>query len=423
MNALIKREADTLYRSDFGFCSENYKFTVDWLNVRLDCDDLWGLVNRLIDFLPELSIEDFCIRPNGGVCFYQNALYVPKCGHSSFTLNYMLDDNGSIINQASGRGNLYGILLSISGDGCRFINSLHNDAFKDFLEAIRFYNPHCSRIDVACDILDSNNLIVPMFEEFYRTCYEEDLSKVNVYYNCGLHRKTLTNKTWATINPVYDRLLGKHTFNFTIGGRGCKRGAVQLYNKRVEIEQGRLSSLKSELKEAYGNPDYWYRLEYRCSSNADAVFQQLMNDYDIYAAFFQAAVSWGSFVKPKYSRLSDISYSDVIPVWQDFLDFLTFMVGGTIHLVQLVSTPYVPSSVAKVIGYQYEDISKNFAKALMIAVSDVRRFSSALMKGLNLLYADNKEKAFLNDFRLKYGFSPGSPEEAYSMVISQFIYR
>ena len=41
------------------FNPKDYAFSVDWLNVRLDCDNIDMLICRLVEFLPELDIQDF----------------------------------------------------------------------------------------------------------------------------------------------------------------------------------------------------------------------------------------------------------------------------------------------------------------------------------------------------------------------------
>ena len=225
VNVLSPQASTQTYEIRDAFDKKDYDFSVDWLNVRLDCDNIGHLIGRLVSFLPELSVEDFEVRPTGGVCFYTHGYYIPRCGHSSFVIAYNVDEKNRIVNTKGGRGQLYGVLLSLSGDGCRFINSLHQNAFVDFLEAISMFNPTCSRIDIACDIFDKHNCIVPMIQLFSDYAYDRECAPID--FNCNLQRKP----NWVTRNEVFDVNVGGFTRNVTIGGRDCKKGTLQLYKK------------------------------------------------------------------------------------------------------------------------------------------------------------------------------------------------
>ena len=324
MNVTLTRTNNYTIRD--AFRPQDYSFSVDWLNVRLDCPSLDMLLCRLVQFLPELDIQDFEVRESGGVCFYKNGLYLPKVGYSSFVIAYNLDENGEIVNEKGCRGQLYGILLSLSGDGCRFVNSLHNGAFIDFMEAISVFNPQCSRIDMACDIFDKENCLVPMIQRFCDTAYDRANAEVDL--NCNLNRRP----GWVTANLVYDKNVNDFTRNVTVGGHSCKKGTLQLYNKRVEVETGRLENLSNAILESVGNPDYWWRLEYRCKSYAQLVYDNLYESKSVFSAFSQACQGFGKFVDP-YDDGRNINKSTVLCEWTAFLLFLESLNNKSIHLV------------------------------------------------------------------------------------------
>ncbi|MBR7133650.1 MAG: hypothetical protein IKD04_08990 [Clostridia bacterium] len=342
----------SLTRADYdvrqGFSPSDYSFTVDWLNVRLDCDDIGMLILAIINKLPELELSDFEPRPGGGVCFYKCGYHIPKVGFSSIVLAYNTDEKGKIINTPSGkRGELYGILVSISGDGCRFINSLHDNAFCDFLDAISIFNPQCSRIDLACDILDKENQIVPMIHTFAATAYDRENALIDL--NCGLIRKRPDGKyrQWVKVDNVYDDVIDDITYNVTVGGRNSTKGTLQLYNKRVEINERHESSVAEAILNAMGDPDYWWRLEYRCKSYAQNVFDTLVQSKNVYAAFLEACTGFGEFVVSPYD-ISNIHKAQEAVEWAAFLCFLRSQIDTGIHLVQftvpkLTASPYLPS--------------------------------------------------------------------------------
>lgn len=375
------------------FNQKDYDFSVDWLNVRLDCDNIDMLLCRLVEFLPELDIQDFKERPTGGVCFYTKGLHLPDVGYSSFVIAYNVDEYNRVINEKGGRGELYGVLLSISGDGCRFVNSLHEGAFIDLLKAISIFNPHCSRIDMACDIYDKDNCIVPMIQLFSDYAYDRDNAPVD--FNCNLQRKP----NWVTCNLVFDKNVCDFTRNVTIGGRDCKKGTLQLYNKRVEIE-GRLQEYSDAILNAVGNPDYWWRLEYRCKSYADKVFQQLMQSHNIYAAFYEAVIGYGKFVQPTDDNVSRCL--DMVE-WLSFLLFIEKLADSSIHLVQFASLPYVRPTLAKIERFFNEQVAGTFAVNLLRCCLDKDYRRRQIYAALNNLYHNKRYVPALKELQQTYG--------------------
>lgn len=294
-----------------------YKFSVDWLNIRLDNVELETFFNGMHCLFPELSGECFVKRESGGVCYYPYAYYLSDCGYSSFIVNYALDDEGCLVQaDTANKGQVYGILLSISGDGCRFINDLRPDGFFDFVNFLAGFDFNCTRIDVCCDILDKDNQIIPMIQEFAVNC---NLDVPPIYLKSGMKRGSAN---YCTINPMWDKEAKDYVMNVTIGGRASKRGTLQIYDKNLELSNGRLSVYKQKLIEAYNNPDYWWRLEYRCKSFANDIFVELITSNSIYSTFLRACNRFGTFVIPPVSGLNHISEGEVLIEWACFLKFL-----------------------------------------------------------------------------------------------------
>lgn len=392
-------KAKTLEVKNVGdfFVAENYSFSVDWLNCRLDCDNLGLVISKLCATFPTLEVSDFVNRPSGGVCFYTRAVYLEKCGYSSVVLSYCTDDNGNIINECAGRGILYGILVSVSGDGCRYLNSLRDNGMYHFIKALEPFNPHCSRIDMAMDIYDSNNILVPILQKFCDNAYCEDKE---IDFNCGLHRRP----GWVTANLVFDKNVNDFTRNITIGGRDCKKGTLQLYNKRVEVETGRLSSCSEYILNSVGDPDYWWRLEYRCKSFAQSVFDTLLTTGSVYTAYLCAVKSMGEFCVPVGVNISQSL--DCVD-WVLFLNFLDELSTGEISISRnssIVQTPYVNCVLEKVRNYHLNNIASNDTIHYLMLFLDKDYRKQVYGRMLSHLCRNGKLAPALDELRLRYGF-------------------
>lgn len=301
------------------YTQENTRFSVDWLNCRIDVknldlffDDLCTSF-RSADGECPISREDIQVRENGGVCFYKCGYYLPACGGSSVVFAYNLDASGKLVSEPAYRAN-YGVLVSISGDGCRYLNSLIPDGMRVFMEFLTKYNPHCTRIDMACDFLDKDNEVVPLIQSYAHQAYDRKNAEINL--TCGLTRKP----GFCALNSVYDDDIKGFTENVTIGTRQSEKGQLQLYNKKVEMLTGRLSSIAEQTFSAYGVTDYWYRLEYRCKSFAPGVFDCLVNK-GVEQAYLFAMCSFGIFIQNLYEG-ADTNKCPPVLSWQDFCAYV-----------------------------------------------------------------------------------------------------
>lgn len=371
MNVSLTRSCSAIAEVREAFRPEDYSFSVDWLNVRLDCDNLSLVLSAIHSAFHEIDLSFWAPRESGGVCFYKEGIYLSTLGYSSFVISYNKDEHGNIINHGEKRGDLYGIFISISGDGCRYINSLHKNGFAHFLQALKPFNPHCSRIDIACDIFDKENMIVPMMQTFFDYAYDRENALYDL--NCNLNR----GADFAVGHMVYDKSIKNFTRNITIGGRSCKKGTLQLYNKLVEVQQGRLSEVSEAILNAVGNPDYWYRLEYRCKSYAHKVFMNLMESQSIYSAFLEAANGFGMFVLA--SDPHNISRCEYAVEWVSFLAFVEKLMEGKLFISynwgSFVNIPFVSSEISKVRNYHKNMINSSDSKnwCLLMLDSHYRR--------------------------------------------------
>ena len=301
------------------YTRENTRFSVDWLNCRLDVRDLEAFFAdfcssfRSADGKAPITREDIKERENGGVCFYKLGYYLPACGLSSVVFAYNVDSNGNLLWEPGYRTN-YGVLVSVSGDGCRYLNSLIPDGMRVFMEFLTKYNPHCTRIDMACDFLDKDNGVVPLIQKYADCAYDRE--KAEIDFTCNLQRKS----GFCTAFLVYDEDEKAFTKNVQVGTRQSEKGLLRLYNKKVEIKTGRLSKVSDEIFKQYGVSDYWYRLEYVCKSFAPHVFDCVINK-GADKAFLYAMCTFGMFIENRYSGLHT-NDCPVVVSWQEFYDFI-----------------------------------------------------------------------------------------------------
>lgn len=301
------------------YTEENTRFSVDWLNCRLDVLDLEAFFDdfcasfRSADGETPITRDDIKVRECGGVCFYKLGYYLPACGLSSVVFAYNLDSNGNLLCEPGYRVQ-YGVLVSVSGDGCRYLNSLIPDGMRVFMEFLTKYNPHCTRIDMACDLLDKDNGLVPLIQKYADCAYDRENAEID--FTCNLQRKS----GFCSAYLVYDEDFKCFTKNVQVGTRKSEKGLLRLYNKKVEIKSGRLANISDEIFKQYGVTDYWYRLEYVCKSFAPHVFDCVINK-GVDKAYLFAMCTFGMFIENRYSGTN----SDKCPVavsWQEFYDFI-----------------------------------------------------------------------------------------------------
>lgn len=304
------------------YTKENTRFSVDWLNCRLDVRDLEEFFAdfcasfRSADGKTPITRDDIKVRESGGVCFYKLGYYIPACGYSSIVFAYNVDIYGHLVFDPGYRTN-YGVLVSVSGDGCRYLNSLIPDGMRVFMEFLTKYNPHCTRIDLSCDLLCKDNTLVPMIQKYARQAY--DIENAEIAFKSNIRRKP----GFCTINTVYDDDINDYTDNVTIGNRQSEKGQLQLYNKKVEIKSGRLSKISDKIFDLYGVTDYWWRLEYRCKSCAPDVFACVIYK-GVEKAYLYTMCLFGVFVDNIYD-FSNIGKCPVNMSWQEFYDFVDLL--------------------------------------------------------------------------------------------------
>lgn len=369
---------------------KNLRFGVDWLNVRIEPkDDFLGFIK---DFQAKFNVSDDELEyRDGGICYYKKCCSVRTAGFSAITFNWNLDDNGAFWN-FNVKGKPAGLFLSISGDGCRWINSRIPDGMRVLCDMIKQYPYHCSRIDVCADFLDKDNGIVPLIQGWALSYY----SGTNKGFCCNMRRDDLVK-----INMEYDENVGDYTPNVTVGTAKSSKGVMQLYNKNVEIKKARLTAISEEVYSSYGVQDYWYRLEFRCKSIAHYVFDTLLAG-GIYNAFYAAMDKYGRFYEANFEfakgEFKDTDKCDICEEWQELMDYL---MEFDIHFVEFVSQPYVRTSVIKTVAWAEQNASLLY-RISQFALKDPERYRDILLNGQHKHRNNKRYRAWDDDFAQTY---------------------
>ncbi len=305
-----------------------YKFGMDWLNGVLPVSDVWSAFEMLEKFSSKLRFGRWTLLNSG---LYNYARRYALDGKMTIQLMYnpVSDEQGFT---ADMNHNNSGIFFSISGDGIRYLHSLGGDV--SALNKLLFYfyrnNFKASRFDVYCDILDKDNDIVPLLTEAFSSFGQETVGHYAISTNVQHNRKNVT--MYRGLNDD-----GSEFWNTTLGHHGTRFGMFRCYNKYVEMTDGRLSDMSSDVFKSYDVEDYWYRLEYEMhKENAAACFNALMSR----AEAENSPLCFEDIFYSVYERVfSVVTYSSVgrklgdCPIVSSWASFGAELQSNSIHLV------------------------------------------------------------------------------------------
>lgn len=369
-------------------------FSVDWVNVRVDCPAIEQLLFKLCARC-KLDRNQF-LPLDSGLHFYGNGLRYAPAGYKAITLSWTSNSEGLVNTEpdSDSLNNQYGILVSISGDGCRYLDSHLPGGLRIFLNVCNEWHCNCTRIDAAMDVFDRSNPIIPLFEEFSRVAYDPNPGHINIV--SGMKRRP----GWVTAHENFDPDEGRMTRNVYIGDRNSYKGTCCVYNKKMEVLTGRLSKMAGEVFEKVGCSDYWWRVEYRLKNNelCNKAFQIalccLCQD-----VFFFAADNLFWFVDQKYD-CSHLSQCEVTPIWADFLDWLENSTPEEnehfVEFADLAQTPYIASDIQRKLRYELRN-AMSFKKMLVL-LGRCPDLYDVLIEHSNRKLAENQDCAHFLSF-------------------------
>ena len=246
------------------------------------------------------------------------------------------------------QGSNSGIFLSISGDGLRFLG---DQSCKLLFKCLLGYQFKCTRIDLACDVYDPDNIYVPHLQEALSNVYYQrgfvpgefsmttNLSRapgnLRKFTNADhLRDKELLRKIGVEASPgCFD------TVNFTWGRKDSTKCQFRLYDKWLEVATSpRLKAVADQML-ADIPTNYWYRFEYEMHKQyAFDIFNSLASDeVSVPAAFAECAEDCFFPVLCGFGKTVDMCAQQHSDIWEDFIELASFYGAGevvrTIHFV------------------------------------------------------------------------------------------
>lgn len=318
---------------------DTLKFGVDWVNVTVDCPLVDQFINDVSDVC-ELDVNAWEML-KGGIRWYPNGMTYTLAGGYSIVLSFHLLEDGTVPVDTSVVNN-HGIAVSISGDGCRYLDSVCENGLQKFLNVCRKYPHNATRVDVCMDIFDQINPIEPLFTRFALEGHENRKGALNI--KCGMVRKG----DWYKYMPVWDEDRKDFTNNVYIGKR-TSIAQCNVYNKKVEVRQRLGDQIADQMFQDLGVTDYWYRVEYRAYKKelANALFNSVC-DNGALDSFWYMADNFFTFVELS-TDIEHITYANEEESWSEFCEWLSCHQNG--HFVQLTAVPYIPADVPRVLRW------------------------------------------------------------------------
>lgn len=318
---------------------DTLKFGVDWVNVTVDC--------RWVD----VFLREVCKACNldfhawemlkGGIRWYPNGMTYTLAGGYSIVLSFHLLEDGTVPVDTSVVNN-HGIAVSISGDGCRYLDSVCENGLQKFLNVCREYPHNATRVDVCMDIFDQINPIEPLFTRFAFEGHEDRKGALNI--KSGMVRKG----DWYKYMPVWDEDRREFTNNVYIGKR-TSIAQCNVYNKKVEVRQRLGDQIADQMFHDLGVTDYWYRVEYRAYKKelANTLFESVC-DNGALDSFWYMADEFFTFVELS-TDIHNINKANEEESWREFCEWLKCHQNG--HFVQLTSVRYYATDVLGTLRY------------------------------------------------------------------------
>lgn len=273
--------------------NKDYCFSIDWLTVDIMCEDLSSFLSFFDRFIPGINEWTEC-NPKR---FYDYAL---NLNHKNIiSLEYSIDPDTNMVDLRAGVN--HGILVNISGDGLRLMGN--NNVCKFIVECMDNWSCHWTRVDLALDIYNKSNPIIPLLFEAVRNRMNNSL---------GVPRLVSRSREMKIFNN-YDRFNKRISESATIGKRG--NNYVRIYDKSLEQRQQSYNKGLSD-----NIPDYWYRIEIECRRTSRYEYgDSVINSYlsgtplnDIFSAQLQ-----------RVFRVDDVDYAthpgEINIIWSEFL--------------------------------------------------------------------------------------------------------
>lgn len=298
---------------------------VDWIRGIVELHDVVEFTKKLEKIDSRLSLDNFVLHGCGMLNYSKrfNHITVPSL---TFAFNPIDPDDDdcmtAMIEDYSVSNKNPFILISLSGDAIRFVGSETLQKLIKLLSEHRFY---CTRLDLAADIYDSENPLVPLLQEAFSNFMCPQPGDVTV--KAQLKRDPNNFKEIVNTDPK----TGAKSINYTLGNHGSSHGMLRLYDKRLESLYGRNRKIGAEM---VGDRDYWWRLELELHNGshrawAQAAFYNLASNMPLFCLYGHCLKDYITIVQKKYAGSSHTDLDVVIIAWNEFIDELV----KSIHFV------------------------------------------------------------------------------------------
>lgn len=311
-------------------------YSLDWIHGVCQTNCVGSLFQALVEADPRLDFQNFALFSKG---IYNYSTRYGLYNKSFITVGYNPAEDPSLLDQvddwgmyATSEGFNTGVFVSITGDGIRFLGS---EGTLNVMKVLYNFGFRCSRLDVACDVFDPENPYVPHLDEaFLHCCSLDEVGQLTVKSDMTRrHLKAFLNRD-SHRNGKY----GDFTRSWTWGHSGSSRCMFRMYDKWLEMKDGRLSEYDTQLDDLPS--DYWYRFEYEMHKTyAATLFNMIVEgECNVPAAFAYCA---DRCFYPVYNSLTsvtqqDFSRGDNSDVWQYFISLASdYVIEPTFDFVQL----------------------------------------------------------------------------------------
>lgn len=376
-----------------------YHFGMDWLNGVLPMSDVKQFFTDLEQFSSKLRFCRWQLESSGKYNYSRRFCHE---GQASIQIMFnppeiYWDDLRCLV--ADMDCNNSGIFISISGDGLRKLASMGqpgNSALNKLLFYLYRNGFRASRYDVYCDILDKDNKVVSLLTKAFRYFVQPRVGFPTLTTNTQRLRHNV-----SVIRHQGDD--GKSFYNVSLGHHGSSTFMFRCYNKLAEIKDGRLSDYKDSLLEHYGNPDYWYRMEYEIHKNhASDYFNATMkqaeeNNMNItYTDCFLTAFD-RCFTPIIYRFIKHIRNIHGFPPADPWVEFRELIASNCdkLFILSNSSLPYVDMSKARL--NRYIKRNSSFVYALVTALLFQPDLISDLRDGEERFFKKKKYLPFLDE--------------------------
>lgn len=328
---------------DFSTWIKSENFSIDWVQGIVCCDSFIDVISALmqVGFDADQWVYDMDLNTR----FYRDTFYYAPAGcdisiqynalrYTSTTSEdqyYWIDNKGryhhfgfttnnkdkarvfqfscpDFLHINDERYNQH-YFIRVTGDGLRYLRQ--KGLYKPFFKVLRGLNFRCSRIDIAFDIYERDNMIVDLLNTAFRfTPGESDIMVTTRMQRCK------NVKLWENVYDDRPSSLG-----FEFGNHGSNMGMLRLYDKLHECLYGRNSVVTAETVK---DLDYWYRFEIEMHNEfAETIFNNVVDKYDfgLGPAF---AICSSLFFKVRYANWNDktVSRYELHDVYELFLTYI-----------------------------------------------------------------------------------------------------